>query len=155
MSAPSGEDAARALLAERTPDETQSKTRQNTTILFSPEAIDAIREAEQLIERANTWAEQLLDLRADLGELMDERTLYARRALVREMRETFYSNLVRLITMAQGFDGHELHFFRDGEACLYWRHPKSGYCGGLILHRNLRYSKSGEPILIGTWSVHT
>lgn len=151
MSAPSGGDAARALLADSTL--VSAPLRTDTTVVFSPDAIEVLREAEQLIADAHLWAENLTNL-VD-GEDMDVPTLDARRELVHKMRASFYTNLVRLIAMAQGFDGHEIRFHRDGEACLYWRHPKSGYCGGLILHRNLRYSKAGEPIVVGDWSVHT
>jgi hypothetical protein len=117
-------------------------------------AIDAHREALMHIADAWLWAENLSDLRADLGEAMDERTLAARRELVHKMQLSYHENLTRLMVMAQGYDGG-LRFFRDGEACMFWRHAKSGYCGGLILHRNVNYSKAGEPIVVGEWSVHT
>lgn len=112
--------------------------------------MDAIGEAERLIANAGHWAEGLTNLVE--GEAMDEATLHARRELVEKMERSFYSNLVRLISSAP-LDGG-IRFWRDGEACLYWRHP-SGYEGGLILHRDHRYSRPGEPIPVGSWSVHT
>lgn len=141
MSTPSGEASVRALA----PD---------AQITLTASALDAHREAMQAISSAHQWAENLTNLREDLGETMDEATLYARRELVRNMERSYLSNFVHLIAMAQGFDGG-LTFFRDGEACMYWRHANSGYCGGLILHRNRRYSNDGEPIPVGEWSVHT
>jgi hypothetical protein len=153
MSAPSGGDASRVLLAESTP--TPEPPRTDTVIVLSLSAIDAMLEAEKLISDAHMWAENLTDLRADIGEAMDERTLEARRAIVVKMRTSFYENFARLIRMTSGFDGHELRFYRDEQACLYWRHTKSGYEGGLVFHRNLSYSKAGDPLGVGEWSVHT
>jgi hypothetical protein len=49
------------------------------------------------------------------------------------------------VAMAYGFkvevEPHGLMRFRN--------------CGGLILHRNHRYSRPGEPIPVGEWSTHT
>jgi hypothetical protein len=121
-------------------------------ITLTESAVQAHREAQDAILAAHHWAENLTNLRED--ESMDEATLYARRELVAKMRSSYFENLVTLITTAQGFDGG-LKFWRDGEACMFWRNEKSGYCGGLILHRNHRYSSPGEPIPVGEWSVHT
>jgi hypothetical protein len=127
-------------------------TTKDCHVVLTESAVEAHREALTAIQAAHVWAENLTNLRED--EAMDESTLYARRELVAKMRSSYFENLVTLITMGQGFDGG-LTFWRDGEACMYWKHAKSDYCGGLILHRNHRYSSPGEPIPVGEWSTHT
>lgn len=121
-------------------------------VTFTASAIDAHREARELITRAYAWAEDLSfeDAVSPKGpEILEER-----RKLAIEMELSYLRNLAHITTMSQGWDG-PLKVFRDSEACMFWRHEKSGYCGGLNFHRNHKYSKPGEPLTLGTWSVNT
>jgi hypothetical protein len=128
----------------------------DTVVTLTPSALDAHREAIALISDARQWAEMLLgyDWSAQTDEGAAMREQETRRELVREMERSYHTNFLHLITMAQGFDGG-LKFWRDTQACMFWRHEKSGYCGGLIFHRDHRYSDVGDPLTVGTWSVHT
>lgn len=76
--------------------------------------------------------------------------LHNRRRAVTAMEQSFFYSLGRLITNSQHHDG-PLEITRDGPGCLYWRHPKSGYHGGLIFHPTL----DSGTVKIGSWSVHT
>lgn len=131
-------------------------TNTEVQITLSTSAIEAHKEALALIQKATVWA-QCADLSYD--EMMaddgkaGERIYEERQKKLVEMERSYYSNFAHMITMSQGWDG-PLNVWRDTEACMYWRHEK-GYEGGLIFHRDLSLSKPGEPLTIGTWSIHT
>lgn len=128
----------------------------DTQVVITSSAHDAIREAKLLIANARLWADNLTDF--DWSAHGDDDALKEqeqRRELVREMERSWLTNFTHVVTMASGWDGPELRLWRDSEACVYWRHTKSSYEGGLIFHRDLRYSEPGAPLTVGTWSVHT
>lgn len=127
----------------------------DSTIIITPQAHDAMREAQRAIIRAQQW---MLSLEGHefTGTPADEAELTRRRQLLHDMELSWYRGIESIMGLGAG---GTVKLFRDGWACIYWQlmnaEGKVGLNGGLILHRDHNYSKPGEPITVGTWSVHT
>lgn len=127
---------------------------EDKTVTLTGSALEAIIECRTLIANAHSW-KQCADLSyeeamKDNGE-NGRRILEERVKKVAEMEESFYINFLSMITM--GF-GNEIRIMRDSEACFFFNFD-SGFHGGLIFHRDHSLSKPGEPLTIGTWSLHS
>lgn len=118
----------------------------DSTIVLTGSAQEAIREAMTMCHKAHAWITTTLIEEGDYETVIRERI-----EAVREMEGSFHKSFVQLMLIPQGHDG-ELRFWRDMEGCLYWRHAKSGYEGGVIFHRNHKWPEESG---IGSWSVHT
>lgn len=71
-----------------------------------------------------------------------------------QMASSLYEGLLHVMLTANSHDG-EVEIWPDGPPdtmSFFWKHPKSGYHGGLIFHANYKDGKRQET---GKWSVHT
>lgn len=118
----------------------------DSTVTFTQSAKDAHSECVSALMEANQWAEH-----CDADDTVE--TLNARRERFIAMQHSLYSNLAHLLTGGTAHDG-PLTIWRDSECCFFWKYERSGYHGGLILHRD--YAEHGnERLPVGRWSIHT
>jgi hypothetical protein len=71
-----------------------------------------------------------------------------------DMAGSLYENLTHIMLTVTEHDG-PVEIWPDGakeQLSFFWRHPASGYHGGLIFHPSY---KDGERQKYGRWSIHT
>lgn len=104
-------------------------------------ALETFDECQEMIRNARIWEQE--------GALYEDEPR-ERREIVNQMELSLLRCLVHLFMVRQGHDG-EVVISRNMVGGFFWRHPKSGYHGGLLFHKN----HSIEDATVGTWSIHT
>lgn len=123
-----------------------------SVVVMTASAIQAHIEAVAMMGAAAEWATGTgLTFEDAEGMERANREVKQRRNQVRLMQDSYWRCMARLMTVPQEHDGHVI-VSRDGEASFYWRHVRSGYHGGIVLHAMYR---DGERLPVGTWSTHT
>lgn len=127
-------------------------------VVMTEGAIQAHGEATKFLMDASLWAENVEILWSD-AETNSEciaaagRETEHRRRQVADMQASYWRCMAHLLTVPQHHDG-QVVVSRDGEACFFWRYPKSGYHGGIVFHASYA-NKGTERLPVGTWSIHT
>ena len=135
------------------PTEMNARTSVTNAVTLAPEAVEVLHECEKALDQArNVWCSGV-DIPWAQVEERGEEIIRERLARVAQMERSFRVCLTRLIAGPQAHDG-ELRIYRDGPVdamCLFWRHERSGYHGGMIFHPDSRYPNAR----VGDWSLHT
>ncbi len=113
-------------------------TSQKKTVTLHEGVADVLRDALHRVEVQSKCTEQATSY---------EELVRAQREVIEHQGSLLRNLVVRLV--GSDFDG-DLDLFVDGTPLsLFWRHPKSGYHGGLLYHQDAKDECTGR------WQSHT